>query len=375
MARYQNLDEQMKNLNMDEEENENMVLSGDIEEEIYKYDLCLVGRFLTEKNINTRPMKSKLKDVWKPTIGINIKELETEIFLFQFFHKEDKAWVMNGETLVGSKDIEGIAEKFGYSSSFTVDKVEASSRQEAWDMLRRLVQDNNLPWCIFGDFNELLFEADKKGLHPHPQHLMNDFRMKRAAVFVAEAENNVDTESSDSELEFDEEDEIRLSEPSENAIYNRDGLLDKLEDISWPENVDCIHKLSVDVNQEQEVKDQLLAEKNRVKEAEERRKARENRKIAKEVEAQKLREKAKQQKEEKRSARQLQKEMQESGLSGSEEDGDIGSADEDRSTFESDPSVGKAKDPTGKGKKEADKMRKNRGTTEIQSMDSEGRKV
>lgn len=28
-----------------------------------KYDLCLVGRFLTEKNINTRAMKSKMEDV------------------------------------------------------------------------------------------------------------------------------------------------------------------------------------------------------------------------------------------------------------------------------------------------------------------------
>lgn len=235
---------------------------------------------------------------------------------------------------------------------------------------------------------------------------------KRPAVFVAEAENNadaenLDTESSESELELDEDDEIRLSEPSENAIYNRDGLLDKLGDISWPENVDWMHKLSFDVNQEQEVdanddlarelvfytqalegtkeaflkfqsvgspfltpagynaamvkndthlekvKDQLLAEKNRVEEAEERRKERENEKIAKEVQAQKLKEKVKQEKEEKRSAKKLQKERQESGLSGSEEDGDIGSADEDKSTFESDPSV-------GKGKKEADKRRKNR---------------
>ncbi|XP_074358060.1 uncharacterized protein LOC141697539 [Apium graveolens] len=132
-------------------------------------------------------------------------------------------FIFLSETLVVSKDIEGIAEKFGYSSSFTVDKVgrggglailwersitcnvvdsslnhidvhvmenagigwrltcyygypEASRRQEAWDMLRRLAHDNNLPWCIFGDFNDLLFEADKKGPHPHPQHLMNGFR-------------------------------------------------------------------------------------------------------------------------------------------------------------------------------------------------------
>ncbi|XP_074322969.1 uncharacterized protein LOC141659929 [Apium graveolens] len=37
-----------------------------------------------------------MADIWKPTMGINIKELEQGIFLFQFFHKEDKAWVQNG---------------------------------------------------------------------------------------------------------------------------------------------------------------------------------------------------------------------------------------------------------------------------------------
>ncbi|XP_074323028.1 uncharacterized protein LOC141659976 [Apium graveolens] len=95
MARYQKIDDQLTNLNVDEEENEDLVLGGDIEEEIDKYELCLVGRFLTEKNINTRAMRSKLADVWKPKMGINIKELETGIFLFQFFHKEDKAWVIN----------------------------------------------------------------------------------------------------------------------------------------------------------------------------------------------------------------------------------------------------------------------------------------
>lgn len=41
-------------------------------------------------------MKTKMAYVWKPTMGINIKELEMGIFLFQFYHKEDKLWVMNG---------------------------------------------------------------------------------------------------------------------------------------------------------------------------------------------------------------------------------------------------------------------------------------
>lgn len=96
MARYQTINDQLANLNVEDEENEDLIFEGDVEEVVEKYDLCLVGRFLTEKNINTRAMKTKIADVWKPTMRINIKELETGIYLFQFFHREDKQWVMNG---------------------------------------------------------------------------------------------------------------------------------------------------------------------------------------------------------------------------------------------------------------------------------------
>lgn len=79
---------------MEEEENEDFVFEEGVEEEVNKYEKCLVGRFLTEKNIKSRAMKSKLADVWKPTMGINIKELEPWIFLFQFYHNEDLLWVL-----------------------------------------------------------------------------------------------------------------------------------------------------------------------------------------------------------------------------------------------------------------------------------------
>lgn len=91
MAKYRNIDEQMANLNVEDEENEDLVFEGDIEEEINKFELCLIGRFLWEKSINTRTMKVKMAEIWKPTMGINIKELESGIFLFQFYHKEDKS--------------------------------------------------------------------------------------------------------------------------------------------------------------------------------------------------------------------------------------------------------------------------------------------
>lgn len=95
MANVHDLDEQMADLNIEEEENEELVFEGDVEE-VNKYDLCLVGRFLSEKSINVKAMKSKLADVWKPAMGINIKEIDSSLFLFQFFHKEDLQWVLNG---------------------------------------------------------------------------------------------------------------------------------------------------------------------------------------------------------------------------------------------------------------------------------------
>ncbi|XP_017256434.1 uncharacterized protein LOC108225991 [Daucus carota subsp. sativus] len=96
MARYQNLDEQMADLNIEEEENEDFVFDGDVEEEVNKYELCLIGRYLTEKNINTRAMKTKMADIWKPAMGMTIKEIDPGIFLLQFYHKEDMLWVLNG---------------------------------------------------------------------------------------------------------------------------------------------------------------------------------------------------------------------------------------------------------------------------------------
>jgi hypothetical protein len=35
---------------------------------------------------------------------------------------------------------------------------------------------SDLPWCVVGDFNDLLSQEDKKGAHPHPNWLCNGFR-------------------------------------------------------------------------------------------------------------------------------------------------------------------------------------------------------
>lgn len=52
---------------------------------------------------------------------------------------------------------------------------ERSKRREAWRLIQRLANISDIPWCIWGDFNDLLFATDKKGLNAHPQYLLVGF--------------------------------------------------------------------------------------------------------------------------------------------------------------------------------------------------------
>lgn len=83
MATVDDIDVQMAELDIDAEENDELCFDEEIEEVSNRFELCLVGRFLTEKNINIKAMRLKLADVWKPAIGINIKELKNGLFLFR----------------------------------------------------------------------------------------------------------------------------------------------------------------------------------------------------------------------------------------------------------------------------------------------------
>ena len=51
-----------------------------------------------------------------------------------------------------------------------------SKRDDGWNMLRMLSSKPKLPWCCFGDFNELLKVKDKKGGVPRAHNLMQSFR-------------------------------------------------------------------------------------------------------------------------------------------------------------------------------------------------------
>lgn len=205
-----------------------------------------------------------------------------------------------------------------------------------------------------------------------------------------EEDSDMGDDVSDSELEQESEEEgdVELTEPSKNAIYNKDGLLDKLGDMSWPENSKWVDKLMVDIEQEQpvdvnddltrelafytqalngtrmafeklqsmglpflrpedyyaemvksdshmeKVKSRLLVEKKNMEEADERRKAREAKKLSKEIQNQKLKERAKQKKESIESVKKWRKQRQQSGFAGGDKGSELDSAFEDGKPFE-----------------------------------------
>ncbi|CAI9774989.1 unnamed protein product [Fraxinus pennsylvanica] len=250
-------------------------------------------------------------------------------------------------------------------------------------------------------FGRLLYHHCKKTMSS--EVTTNDIEME-----------NPDPVVSETELESESDEDVKLTEPSKNAVNNKDGLLDKLGDISWPDNVKWIHKLLIDIDREQEidvnddltrefafytqalegtrqafvefqsmglpflrpsehmekVKSQLLSEERKVEDAEERRKAKENKKLAKEIQAQKLKERGKQKKEDIESVKNWRKQRQQSEFAGGNKDGDFDFDFENGKAFErsnkkrpgvahGDCSGGKAKQGGGKGKKGLD-IRKNR---------------
>ncbi|KAH9623031.1 hypothetical protein KSS87_023168 [Heliosperma pusillum] len=230
----------------------------------------------------------------------------------------------------------------------------------------------------------------------------------------------------ESETESDEEEDgdIKLSEPSKNAIYNKDGLLDKLNEISWPEDVEWIHTLAIEIDQEKEVdvnddlaresaiytqalqgtrlafaklesrgqpylrpsdyyaemvksdshmervKRKLLVEKKELEEQEQRRKDRENKRFAKQVQAEKQKERSKDKKDQIESVKKWRKQREKSGFADNKDE--MGLSFENGSAFDR-----KTKRPTGvspgdrsggKGRQSGAKGKK--GSTDKKKKDS-----
>jgi len=49
--------------------------------------LCLIGRFLSSKQVITHMMKEHMKGIWSLVKGVEIREIKKGVFMFEFFHQ------------------------------------------------------------------------------------------------------------------------------------------------------------------------------------------------------------------------------------------------------------------------------------------------
>lgn len=102
MASTSSLISDMSNITLEDEEEGILAIE---EDEIhantqlnpgYNAKLCIVARFITEGQVDFQAMQQTLAALWKPGKGVYIKELEVNLFLFQFYHELDVKRVMDG---------------------------------------------------------------------------------------------------------------------------------------------------------------------------------------------------------------------------------------------------------------------------------------
>ncbi|KAK1380064.1 hypothetical protein POM88_026808 [Heracleum sosnowskyi] len=57
---------------------------------------CLTGRFLTDSHIDFQAMQHKMASLWRQGRGLYVKQLDSNRFIFQFYHEIDINRVIDG---------------------------------------------------------------------------------------------------------------------------------------------------------------------------------------------------------------------------------------------------------------------------------------
>ena len=83
-------------LSLMEHEEELVLENVDSDTIVQSYDLCLAGRFLTDRSINFNATRNKVARLWRPGRGMCTRELSDSKYLIQFFHSVDMKRVLEG---------------------------------------------------------------------------------------------------------------------------------------------------------------------------------------------------------------------------------------------------------------------------------------
>lgn len=58
--------------------------------------LCLVGKFITDGVVDFSSMQHTMSALWRPGKGVYVKELDANLYIFQFYHELDVRRVIDG---------------------------------------------------------------------------------------------------------------------------------------------------------------------------------------------------------------------------------------------------------------------------------------
>lgn len=92
------MEEGIAMIRLKDEEEGGLMYDGTMEDTVSEIDIrwCLVGKFLTESSIDFQAMQDKMASLWRPGRGVYVKELETNRYIFQFYHEIDIRRVIEG---------------------------------------------------------------------------------------------------------------------------------------------------------------------------------------------------------------------------------------------------------------------------------------
>lgn len=92
------MDKSFAAIRLEEEEEGGLSYAGVMEESLSEIDMrwCLVGKFLTDSPIDFQAMQHKMASLWRPGRGVYVKALESNRFIFQFYHEVDIKRVIDG---------------------------------------------------------------------------------------------------------------------------------------------------------------------------------------------------------------------------------------------------------------------------------------
>ncbi|KAL2896730.1 Minor capsid protein L2 [Bienertia sinuspersici] len=107
------LEDKWKNLMLTDAEEDTLVCEDepyDLIDELVSHSL--VGKLLTDTPFNPKALNNTMKNLWKPSKGLVVREIENSVFVFQFCSKSDREkvleqgpWSFDGWHASGSRHI------------------------------------------------------------------------------------------------------------------------------------------------------------------------------------------------------------------------------------------------------------------------------